>query len=216
MAQYSCPASAAIPSITSATCLENFGQTQKLAFQRVFASAGVKNAFTATGLGDIKLKASWDTFLAAADATKAQMSPVVEQPAITAGAARTKGGGNATVGGINKVIGSEATTATFLINVSKQAIIAQLKDFQDELSLGVFMFNEYGQIGCLVDDPATPAAYYPIPIASQTLFVGDKSIMGLEDEDNNVLSWNFYPNWSDKFVVVTPTDFNPLTDLVNP
>jgi hypothetical protein len=91
-----------------------------------------------------------------------------------------------------------------------------MKDFQDELSLGVFLFNQYSQIGCIVDDITTPAAYYPIPIARQTLFVGDKKIGGLEEEDSNVLSWQYKPNWSDNFVVISPTDFDPLTDLVNP
>lgn len=216
MSKYSCPPAAAIPDIATADCLENFGQTQKAAFQRVFASAGVKNEFTATGLGDIKLLASWDAFLAAADSTKAQVTPDLEAPVFEPGAVRTVGGGNATIGGISKSIGREATAVSFMMNVYKQSIITELKDFQDELALGVFEFNQYGQIGCIVDDPATPAAYYPIPIAKQTFFVGDKKIGGLEEEDSNVLSYQFLPNWSDNFVVVAPTDFNPLTDLVNP
>lgn len=216
MPKYTCPPAVEVPDISTATCLEDFGQTQKSAFQRVFASAGVKNEFTATGVGDIKLLASWDTFLAAADSTKVQVSPDIENPVSEPGAARTVGGGNATIGGITKNRGSDPTTQTYALNAYQQKIIKELKDYQDELGLGVFLFNEYGQIGCIVDDIDTPVAYYPIPIAKQTFFVSDKKLGGLDEEDMNVMSWQFLPNWSDNFVVVTPTDFNPLTDLVNP
>ncbi len=211
-----CPAPAEIPDIPTATCLEDFGQIQKLGFQRQFSSAGVKNAFPNTGVGEIRLKASWDALLAAADSTKVQVSPDVEAPTFEPGAARTTGGGNATLGGITKNIGKEPTSADFTMNAYKQSIVEELKKYEQELSLGVFLFNEHGQIGCLVDDPATPTEYYPIPIAPRTFFVGDKMFGGLEAEDNNKLLWQFFANWSDKFVVVDPTDFNPLTDLVNP
>lgn len=210
-----CPLAAEITDIPTATCLEDFGQVQKSSFQRQYASTGTKNAFTATGLGDIKLQASWDTYLAAADATKVQVTPDIEAPTFEPGAARTTGGGNATLGGITKVIGVEPTGADFTLNSYKQSIVEALKAYMSELALGVFLFNEHGQIGCLVDDVDTPTAYYPIPIAPRTLFIGDKMIGGLEAEDSNKMNWQFLPNWSDKFVVVTPTDFNPLTDLVN-
>jgi len=212
--KYTCPAAVAIPDLTLATCLENFGQIQKAAFQRVYSAAGVKNTMPTTGAGDIHLRASWDVFLAAADGTKMQVSPDIEEPVVTPGAARTKGGGNATIGGITKTIGREATSNTFMLNVYQQSVIEELKEYQQELSLGVYLFNEYGQIGC-IKDATTATTYYPIPIARQTFFIGDKKIGGLEDEDGNVMSFQFLPNWSDKFAVVTPTDFNPLTDLVN-
>ena len=211
-----CPLAAAIGDIPTATCLEDFGQVQKASFQRQFASAGTKNSFGETGVGEIRLLASWDAYLAAADATKIQITPDIEAPTFEPGAARTTGGGNATLGGITKVIGVEPTGADFTLNSYKQDIIEALKGYQDELSIGVFLFNEHNQIGCLVDDRDTPTAYYPIPIAPRTLFIGDKLIGGLEAEDSNKMTWQFMPNWSDKFVVISPTDFSPLTDLVNP
>jgi hypothetical protein len=211
-----CPPTTEIGDISTATCLEDFGQIQKAAFQRQFASAGVKNSFTATGAGDIKLKASWDAYMAAADSTKIQITPDIEAPTFNPGGARTTGGGNATIGGITKNIGIEPTSADFTLNSYNQGIIEELKAYQQELALGVLLFNEHGQIGCITDNRTTPTAYYSIPIAPRTLFVGDKMFGGLEAEDNNKLLWQFLPNWSDKFVVVNPTDFNPLTDLVNP
>jgi hypothetical protein len=45
--------------------------------------------------------------------------------------------------------------------------------------------------------------------------VGDKNLGGFDAPDGNAISWSFPPNWSDNLVIVTPSDFNPLTDLVN-
>ncbi len=78
----------------------------------------------------------------------------------------------------------------------------------------MYLNDEYGRIIALADDVVTPTEIYPIPIAS--LFVGDKMLGGLEDVDKNTISWKFFPNWSDKLVIITPTDFNALTDLVTP
>ena len=65
---------------------------------------------------------------------------------------------------------------------------------------------------CIGDSASTPN-FYPIPINS--LFVGDLKLNGLDSPDENALSFSFQPNWSDDAVVITPTDFNPLTDLAN-
>ena len=211
-----CPPASEIPDIPGATCLEDFGQIQKLALQRGFESSGVKNSFPASGVGEIKLKASWDALLAAADNTKIQVTPEIEAPTFEAGAARTVGGGNATIGGITKNIGREPSSFSATLNAYQQGTIEAMKSYEQELDLAVYLINEHGQIGCLVDDRTTPTTYYPIPVARRTYFVGDKVIGGLEAEDSNSLMFQLYPNWSDKFVVVNPTDFNPLTDLVNP
>lgn len=214
--RYVCPEAVAITDIPNATCLEDFGQEQRLAFQRTFSAPGVKNTFPATGVGEIGLIASWDVFLAAADSTKVQVTGDVEDPATEPGAARTVGGGNATLGGSTKNRGSEPTSKTYMLNAYRQATVKAMKEYQGELSLSVFLFNEFGQIGCLADDPENPTAYYPIPILKQTLFIGDKKLGELEEEDANAMTFQFKQNWSDNFVVVTPTDFDPLTDLVNP
>ena len=54
--------------------------------------------------------------------------------------------------------------------------------------------------------------YLPIPIRS--LFIGDKTHGGLAAPDSNAIQWSFLPNYSDDLAIVTPDDFNPLTDLV--
>ena len=78
-------------------------------------------------------------------------------------------------------------------------------------NVGVFLIDENGNIGCLKDGEA----YEPIPIGK--LFVGDKKLGGFEEPDSNTIEWSFFPNWSDKLVILKSAemDFNPLTDLAN-
>lgn len=202
-----CPKGAALPDIPAVTCPESFGQIQKVAFVRLYKTDGTKNKFaTAT---DIKLKASWTPLLVAADDTKIIISPYIQAPAAEAGAARTFGGGNDTLGGIEEIIGREATPFTGVIRKAPQTVIKALKDLQCE-NIGVFLFDENGAIGAIAG--TTEGDYFPIPIRS--FFVGDKTLGGYEAPDSNAIQWSFLPNWSDDLKLIAPTDFNPLTDLV--
>ena len=46
----SCPAAAALTAIPTGNCAESFGQIQKVAFQRLYSAAGVKNKFDSVAL----------------------------------------------------------------------------------------------------------------------------------------------------------------------
>ena len=81
-----CPAAAAITTIPNVTCPENFGQIQKVAFQRLQKASGARNSFTTTA--DIKLKASWTSLLTAEDGSKVVISPYINAPADSGGDAR--------------------------------------------------------------------------------------------------------------------------------
>lgn len=203
-----CPRGAALPDIPAVTCPESFGQIQKVAFVRLYKTDGTKNKFVTES--DIKLKASWTPLLTAADDTKVIISPYIQAPTAEAGAARTFGGGNDTLGGIEEIIGREATPFTGVIRKAPQTVIKALKDLQCE-SIGVYLFDENGAIGA-IGDATTAGTYYPIPIRS--FFVGDKTLGGFEAPDSNAIQWSFLPNWSDDLKLLAPTDFNPLTDLV--
>lgn len=206
-----CPAAAALTTIPAQGCAESFGQIQKVAFQRL-TTAGAKNSFTSSA--DIKLKASWTALMSAADSTKVVVSPYIQAPTVEAGAARTFGGGNETLGGVEMIIGREPTPFTGVIRAVSQSVIKAIKALQCEAiadNLGVYLFDENGNI-CALKDQTTPTTFYPIPI--RALFVGDKSFGGLEAPDSNAIQWSFLPNYSDDLAIVTPTDFNPLTDLV--
>lgn len=206
-----CPASEALTTIPAQGCAESFGQIQKVAFQRL-TNAGAKNSFTTTD--DIKLLASWTAKMAAANSTKIVISPYIQAPTVEAGAARTFGGGNETLGGIEQIIGREPTPFTGVIRAVSQSIIKKIKELQCEAiadNLGVYLFDENGNI-CALQDQTTATTFYPIPI--RALFVGDKTFGGLEAPDSNAIQWSFMPNYSDDLAIVKPTDFNPLTDLV--
>lgn len=206
-----CPANAALTTIPAQGCAQSFGQIQKVAFQRL-QSAGTKNSFNAEAA--IGVKASWTAKMSAADSTKIVISPYIQAPNVEAGAARTFGGGNETLGGVEQIIGREPTPFTGVIRAVRQQVIKAMKELQCEAqadNLGVYLFDENGNI-CAVQDATTATTFYPIPIRS--LFVGDKSFGGLEAPDSNAIKWTFLPNYSDDLAIVSPTDFNPLTDLV--
>ena len=209
-----CPAAAAIPTIPVANCVESFGQIQKVAFQRLVKENGTKNAFdsAAEPKKDIKALASWTGFISAKDSTKIAISPYIQAPTAEGGAPRTYGGGNDTLGGVEEIIGREVTPFTGVIRKSPQNIIKALKELQCESwadNLGVFLFDENGAIGA-IKDTAVATKFYPIPI--RALFIGDKTLGGLEAPDSNSIQWSFLPNWSDDLVIIAP-GFNPLTDL---
>ena len=205
-----CPLGASLPDVPLSDCPESFGQIQKVAFQRLESAAGVKNEFD-TDSKNITKKASWTPLLEASDGTKVVVSPYIQAPTTEPGAARTYGGGNETLGGIEITIGREPTAFTGTLLQENAATIKALKEMQCEGSLGVYLFDENGDIGAIADDPTTPTKYSPIPIYA--FFVGDRTLGGLEAPDSNAIQWNFMPNWSDNLVRVKPTDFNPLTDL---
>ena len=207
-----CPAAAALTTIPAQGCAESFGQIQKVAFQRLQTSAGVKNSFTTSAA--IGVLASWTAKMAATDGSKIVISPYIQAPSSEAGSPRTFGGGNETLGGVEMIIGREPTTFTGVMRAIKQSVIKAMKELQCESiadNLGVYLFDENGNI-CAVQDQTTATTFYPIPIRS--LFIGDKTFGGLEAPDGNAIQWSFLPNYSDDLAIVKPTDFNPLTDLV--
>ena len=207
MSMCSCPAGAALPQVPNASCPQNWGQTQKIIFQRIFKTAGTKNSFTQTK--SIKQLSSWSPLFSANDGTKCVITPYVEAPTADGGDAITFGGGNDTVGGTTKVIGRNPVNMSFVMRQMTQDVIKALKGLQCEDELGVYLVNGDGQILAL--SPAENT-YTPIPIRS--LFISDLKLMGLDNPDENALSFSFLPNWSDDAKVVTP-EFNPLTDLSN-
>lgn len=206
-----CPAGAALPGIFLSDCPESFGQIQKVIFQRINKTGSTKNEFVIATASPL-VKASWTPLLAAADGTKVVQSPYIQAPTTEPGKAKTFGGGNETLGGVEIIVGRDATAFTGNILRAPQKTIADLKKFQCE-NVGVYLVDEFGRIGLIADDPTTPLKYSPVPI--QGLFVGDKKFGGLEAPDMNEIQWKFFPNWSDKLVFITPTDFNALTDLVS-
>jgi hypothetical protein len=206
-----CPASSALTDIPKVACSESFGQIQKVAFQRLTDEQGNRNSFTTEA--PITAKASWTARTTADNGTKIVLSPYIQALTSEAGAARTFGGGNETLGGVEEIIGREPNPVTGVLRRVPQSVIKALKELQCESwadNLGVYLFDENGDIEAIQDE-TTATTYYPIPIRS--LFIGDKTHGGLEAPDSNAIQWTFLPNYSDDLKIVAPTDFNPLTDL---
>ena len=207
MSACQCPAGASIPSVPNATCPQDFGQIQKIIFQRIFSSGTTKNSMTKANAATL---AAWTALFSANDGTKAVITPYVEAPTPDGGDAITYGGGNDTLGGMVKVIGTNPTNMTFALRQIVQSIAKALKALMCELNMGVYFVNGDGQI---MGKEVSEGNFGPIPI--QTLFVGDLKLNGLETPDENALSFSLPANWSDDVAIITPSDFNPLTDLAN-
>lgn len=208
-----CPAATALTSISKITCAQDFGQIQKMAFQRIYSTGTTRNSFVGTGTPlapTITTLAAWQALLTATNGTKVVVTPYVENPTPDGGDAITFGGGNQTLGGIVKTIGRNPINMSFDLRQFPQSVIKEMKALMCELELGVYLFNADGKIAA-IQDQTTPTTYYPIPI--RNLFVGDLMLNGLETPDSNALSFSFPPDYSDDLAIVTPTDFNPLLDL---
>lgn len=207
-----CPANAAITTIPAVSCPENFGQIQKVAFQRLRKADGTRNSFTSAA--SILLLASWSALLAATDGSKVVVSPYINAPADSGGDARRTGGGNDDLGGISQVLGGNPVQFGGQLRSVPQKVIKAMKELQCEAdagNLGVFLFDENGKIEAL-QDQTTTTTYYPIPVRS--LFIGSKIHGNFDAKDSNAISWMYPDNYSDDLAIVTPTDFNPLTDLI--
>ena len=207
-----CPAAAAITTIPNVACPENFGQIQKVAFQRLHKADGTKNSFTSTAA--ITALASWTALLAATDGSKIVVSPYINAPADSGGDARLTSGGNDDLGGIPQVLGGNPVQFDGQLRSVPQSVIKAMKELMCEAqagNLGVFLFDENGKIEA-IQDATTATTYYPIPI--RALFIGSKIHGNFDAKDMNAIQWQYPDNYSDNLAIVTPTDFNPLTDLV--
>ena len=215
-----CPAASSLTTIPGVTCPENFGQIQKVAFQRLINSTdGSKNGFVGSGTPlapTITKKASW-TALSGGSApdndTKIVISPYINAPADSGGDARMSSGGNDDLGGIPVVLGGNPVQFDGQLRAVPQSVIKAMKELQCEAAagnLGVYLFDENGNIEA-IQDPNTPTTYYPIPI--RALFIGSKIHGNFDAKDQNAIQWQYPDNYSDNLAIVTPDDFNPLTDL---
>lgn len=206
-----CPAANALTTIPNVPCAENFGQIQKVAFQRLRQANGTANKFDSTSA--IGTLASWTALMAATDGTKIVISPYINAPADSGGDARMSSGGNDDLGGVATVLGGNPVQFDGQIRSVPQSVIKVMKELQCEANagnLGVFLFDENGNIEAL-QDPTTATTYYPIPIRG--LFIGSKIHGNYGAKDSNLISWQYPDNYSDDLVIVKPS-FNPLTDLV--
>lgn len=217
----SCPAATALTTIPAVTCPENFGQIQKVAFQRLKQADGTINEWELNSETEIKLLANWTAKMAASDGTKVVISPYINAPADSGGDARMTSGGNDDLGGIPDVLGGNPVQFDGQLRSVPQSIIATMKELMCEANagnLGVYLFDENGNIECLAIKKTAGGGgttrTYNRPIPIRALFVGSKIHGNFDAKDQNAISWQYPDNYSDNLAIVKPTNFNPLTDLV--
>ena len=205
-----CPVGTTISSITIPSCPEYLGQIQKVIFQRTYSSGSTENFFV-VATNNTNVLATWTTALTAIDGALAVVSPWISNPTMEAGEPSTFGGGNATVDGKEVVLNPTASKFTFELHNVPQSTIAEIKTLACE-NLSVYFVNNAGQI--IGDDEGSTLNFKGIKVQSETMFVSDKVLGGLEGVDMNMVRFSLPANWSDNLEVITPTDFDGR-DLAN-
>lgn len=204
-----CPENATITTISVDDCLESIGQVQKFGIQRL-KTAGVVNEIDIATTNP-NLKATWVALKAAVDSSKVQFSPNIIEPVQEAGEAREFGSGNQVLNGIPIVLGRKPSPFTAALDRVQQKIVKELKTYECEKELAVFLIDENGIIWGKTDDVDTPTKFKGIPI--QSFFTADKKMGMFDENDKNVVKWSFKANWSDDLIGIVPSDFDALTDL---
>lgn len=198
-----CPPSAALTTIPAQLCPENWGQIQRLAFQRKQAVP----SFTAT---TIKAIATWTPLLTATDATKVVITPFIAGIVIPTGEILKEGGNdNTTINGIPRLTGLGHVAVTAKPQSLSAAVRAALQTLASEsavspgfTNLWVYYINQYNQI-IANDDGSGFDAY--------NVMIGDTGSEGLNKLNENNFSFDLAPGWSKAATIYTPTgSFKPL------
>ena len=126
-----CPLGATIGDLVDLDCPEKFGQIGKIAFQIT------GNAFT-----DITDEAEWTTAIAASDATKVQVTPILHAQESTPPEPVTVGGAgdNTVFDGTIEIVSEGIYQINFSLRNPSPAVLDALSLYQCEVSrLGIYM-----------------------------------------------------------------------------
>jgi len=200
-----CPESSSLVEIVAEACGVDLKQIQRLAFQRHQATP----SFDATTVLDL---AEWQALLAATDATKIVITPKLGgDPVIAAGEPITTGGGdNSTMNGVEEVEGTNPANFTAFFKSLSTAAEVSMKPLNCEKALTVYLILQGGRIGCWKIE-GTPDNYTGMPI--QSFFLSDRNNEGYGTKDRHNVRFSLEAGYSEKLDIVTPTTWNPLTDL---
>jgi len=196
-----CPRATAIASAVTVLnpCPDDIGQIQKMVFWR----RGQTIASVATAI----ISTTWTTLLAATGDTKAIPTPFLANVVIPASEAREFGGGNETRWGAPIRKGGSTVPVTATMYQVDQDTITALKKLACE-SLDVLFINESNQI--VYSDASNVSGFQ---VVNNSLYVSDKGVGGLDDADQNMITFNLKPNWSNTLEITTETTF--ALDMIN-
>ena len=126
-----CPLPATIGDLVDLDCPVKIGQIGKIGFQ-----------ITGNAFLDITSQAEWTTAIAAVDATKVQMSPIVHAQESTPAEAVTVGGAgdNTVYDGTIEIVSEGFYQLNFNLRNPSPEVLAALKEYECEVSrLGVYL-----------------------------------------------------------------------------
>lgn len=198
-----CPPSAALTTIPLQDCPENWGQFQRIAFQRKQATPSFTSA-------TIKVAATWTPLLVAVADTKIVITPFISGLTIPPGEVLKEGGNdNSTINGIPRIVGLGFVPVTAQPQSLKTAVRAALQLLGSESSvtpgatnLWMYPINQYGQI--LANSDGSGIDVYNVMGGD----VGSEGFGKL-----NTINWGFdlAGGWSKDATLFTPTaPFKPL------
>jgi hypothetical protein len=208
-----CPLPAALPTIPKPGCKQNFGQIQRVLFQR---AGFVFDAAADPTPNPIDVLSSWTPLFAAVGDTKVVSSPLLANFIIPSPEPITEGGGdNTTIDGIEIVLGAGAITATGSLEEIPGSIVKKLKELMCETDLVAYFINHNGSIIANRVNPDSVGPddeqYTGFPISS--LFVPDLASNGLNTRDKaEAFRFSLTYGWRDNAELIKPA-FNAKTSL---
>lgn len=214
---FDCPRSAAMPSLPLAdACQFKFDQIIGAAFQRAQPLA-TPSFTTAAPITELD---SWVALMAAVGATKIVVSPTFAGLVIPPSEATETGGNdNTTKFGIPEYGGEGAVKVDYIYTGLSPLMIAGIRKFSQEsipllgtYALTVYLFTKDGAIIYNKRKGAAVGSADGLPIYNYRLSsIGSE---GLNAGNKNNAGFYLPPYWDETVAMVTPTDWNPLIDLV--
>lgn len=202
-----CPPPAAIANIPSYDCPIRWEQIQKILFRRINGKAALT---TATAL----LSATVTPLLTETDDTKIVVSPFLSNVVIPPNEVLKEGGNdNTTLNGVPQFRGLGFAGGTAQLRNAPATVAAALGAITSETSvqpgqtnIEAIFVNKDGKI---IGRNPTGTEFHGFPIYNFVLT--DVSSEGFGRDNLYNISFDLAPGWSDKHVMLTPTDWNALT-----
>jgi len=174
-----CPPADALPDISLQQCPEKYGNINRFVIGRV--SGG---DFT-----DIADETEFDTRLAAVDATKIVLTPLLSESEFPFSAIlETAKDDNTSPFGEGFRTGEGSVTYTGLFKNIESSIKDELKELECYTDLAIAIVESNGGIGAIGQTTLIPISNY---------FVSTKSFGGIAETDNVQLSFTLRPNWDE-------------------
>jgi len=193
---------APLATITSGGCDFNFGQTIRIAFQRMSDDKGVPNTFAS--IAEFKTRDAWTTKFTAIDDTKITLSPIFGNPVVAPGDIITFGDGNVVPKGIPIRMGKNATSFSSIFYNKLQSVIAALSQYECEDNLGCFLIDEMNVVAFDKNEDGLI-----IPIKAESLKLGNLKLGGKQEPNSNDFQLSLPQDWNVK-VETVKMDFNLL------